>query len=238
MAYKRKTWKNDSSTPLNADGLNDFDERVGDAVDSLEETTNNLFNGYMGTLPAGNCKTQQYWHNIEEGVYRCTPSNAISGAPSQWAIVLVMKISTQEFSVLWQSQASGPMWRASGNHNSFSGWHEIAWKSDIQNIPTSHANISMSSGFSIDDGKASKQGNVVSVRGIVRGTIPNGKYTKVGTLPAGYRPPVRIIAGTVMTAGRPGAVELWPNGDIKIGNYTGYDNSWGALAATFIIEEE
>ena len=93
----------------------------------------------------------------------------------------------------------------------------------------------MSSGFSIDDGKASKQGNVVSVRGIVRGTIPNGAYTKVGTLPAGYRPPVRITVGAAMTAGRPGAIELWPNGDITIGNYTGHDNSWGSLSATFII---
>ena len=48
MAYKRKTWKNDSSTPLNADGLNDFDNRVGDEFDRVD---NSFKAGFISVEP-------------------------------------------------------------------------------------------------------------------------------------------------------------------------------------------
>lgn len=39
MAYKRKTWKNDSSTPLNDVGLNDLEGRIGGAIDPITKDT-------------------------------------------------------------------------------------------------------------------------------------------------------------------------------------------------------
>lgn len=74
------------------------------------------------TLPAGD-GSLAYWHNIPQGRYNVTPGT-ITGQPANYGMIDVTRYSW-EFSVMWYTQATGKIYRLSGNYSTISGWIEV-----------------------------------------------------------------------------------------------------------------
>lgn len=106
------------------------------------------FNGmnqskYLGNVARGNGELLSFWHGLESGVYFESPDD-ITGQPSDWGFMSVMKAVTaglaSDFNVLWFSQASGAIYRKSGNGTAMSGWVLIRDGNDFNSIVESGVN--------------------------------------------------------------------------------------------------
>jgi hypothetical protein len=106
------------------------------------------FNGmnqskYGGNVARGNGELLSFWHGLETGVYFESPGD-ITGQPSDWGFMSVMKAvspgTTADFNVLWFSQASGAIYRKSGNGTAMSGWVLIRDSQDFNSIVESGVN--------------------------------------------------------------------------------------------------
>lgn len=74
-------------------------------------------------LPSGDGGAA-YWRTVPQGRYWSTASNPIPGIPTTWAFVDIMK-NGSDYSIMWYEQASGKIYRRSGNHSTDSGWVKI-----------------------------------------------------------------------------------------------------------------
>lgn len=106
-------WR-DASMVIGDSGLH-VDVGLGDFyVNGLSQTQCN-------NLPAGD-GSLAYWQTIRQGRYFCNP-NTVTGQPSQYGILDVIK-SSNDFSIMWHTQASGSIFRLSGNSTSKTEWIE------------------------------------------------------------------------------------------------------------------
>lgn len=76
-------------------------------------------------LPSGD-GSLEYWHSLKNGTYLYNMTlSTLEGAPTGYAFVEVTRYF-KEFSVIWYQQASGSIYRKSGNHKAMSDWQLIS----------------------------------------------------------------------------------------------------------------
>lgn len=84
---------------------------------------------FSSSLPAGDTTTINYWAQFPKGrsVWWYGNDSNVKNTPSSWGFVEVTKAGpgNSDFSVLWYTQASGQIYRTSGNANSITGWNDL-----------------------------------------------------------------------------------------------------------------
>ena len=100
------------TTPVFDWGKNDF---------SFNVPVNNL-NPLPIDLPNGNGDAE-YWFNLKPGTYWYDMNRFnVGGMPSGWGFVVKTGYVAADYSVIFYTQAEGPVYRRSGNHTNDSGW--------------------------------------------------------------------------------------------------------------------
>lgn len=92
---------------------------------------NLLQNGsiWSGYLPAGDTATKEYWHRFPKGrsLWWYGNDSNVKNVPASYGFVEVTKVGagSTDFSVLLYAQASGQIYRNSGNSTRISGWNDL-----------------------------------------------------------------------------------------------------------------
>lgn len=122
---------------------------------------------------------------------------------------------------------------------------EIGGKSEWQEVNES----SLNTGFNYNDTvtsigtiKYKRVGGVVFIKGNVRGTINTSQFSKVFTLPEGYRPETRVdficAAQSVSGSGnRLVDIMVGSNGEVNVGAVNGqtYGTNWFSINVSFAV---
>lgn len=73
---------------------------------------------------SGDDSKQDFWYNVPAGTYFCTPGT-LTHQPKPYGFVQVFRRDRNDFTALWFTQSSGPIYRKSGNAGSITGWVPI-----------------------------------------------------------------------------------------------------------------
>lgn len=83
---------------------------------------------FRAIRPTTMSDTIRNWQLLPHGYYFVRP-NDIQGQPDSYGVIEVMKQGTgtsDDYNIIWYTQANGPIYRKSGNGNSMTGWIQIA----------------------------------------------------------------------------------------------------------------
>lgn len=98
----------------------DFDQSKWVAT-NINKELNEIEN--IKKLPDGDASLQSYWWSVPSGWYSYNYSeSSISNMPENWGIVNVQETPNSDFSVVFYTQASGKIYRKSGNSAGITEW--------------------------------------------------------------------------------------------------------------------
>ena len=130
-----KTFTTNTTLPMGIPLMNGKMNADGEQELYINGNTNELYSNSasMRSLPNGN-DSVEYWRDLPNGTYWYANTGAVPNIPSSWGFVIKDGIVGGDFTVMFHTQASGPIYRKSGNYNSITGWVQQLDSSNLINL--------------------------------------------------------------------------------------------------------
>lgn len=127
-----KTFTTNTTLPMGIPLMNGKMNADGEQELNINGNTNELYSNSasMRSLPNGS-DSVEYWRDLPNGTYWYANTGAVPNIPSSWGFVIKDGIVGDDFTVMFHTQASGSIYRKSGNYSSMTGWVQQINKSNL-----------------------------------------------------------------------------------------------------------